>query len=120
MEDEKVIIKELGSSENDDFWKVTRGFYLSVKEGPLVSTMPGDVVRLTPATAKMNFSAQRILPVGLTDPASYEVLHDFKAADENGLWTEFHPGDILELSLEEGIDLMKRFLIKLVKGGIEK
>ena len=116
MEEDKII-KELGSGENDELWKVTRAFYLCVREGPLVPTMPGDVVRLTHATAKMNFAAQRILPVGFSDPGRYEVLEDFKTADEHGLWIEFHPGDILELSLPEGLDLMKKFYVKPLKGG---
>jgi hypothetical protein len=112
-------IIELGSREDDDLYRVTRGFYLSVKAGPPSPVMTGDIVRLTRATARMFFPA-KILPVGLSDPGKYEVIRDFKMPDENGLWIELHTGDILELTFNEALSLMKNFQVKPIRGGTEK
>lgn len=119
IETEEEIITEVGTTEADDLYRVTKSFYLIIRAGPAVAIPVGSVVRLRADTARENFPA-RVLPANLPDPAQYEVIEKFQTADSEGLWITLNVGDVIELSLGEALPLMKGFKIKPKQIGGDK
>ena len=112
---EEEIVKEFESTENDELFKVIRSFQLPVRKGPPVPVQAGNIVRLKHSTARELFPG-KVLPLGLTDPGTYEAIENFRMVDDEKMWVEINSGDKLELTLEEALPLMKQFRIKPTKG----
>lgn len=113
------VVRELGSSPDDCLYKVIRGFFLRVVDGPLVSVSPGDTVRLSYNTAGPLFIEGRILPLSLPEAGRYAAIKNFVHINER-LWVLVEKGDMFKLSLDEALPLLREFKIRLIdeeKGG---
>ena len=93
---------------------VRRGFYLKTRIGPLESVKVSQLVRLEATTAEILFFAGKIEPSELAE--TFEVIHDFCSV-ENGEFVPLEKGDVLKLSRDEAIPLLRTQRVKERKGG---
>lgn len=113
--------QECGSVEGDEIWRVVKPYYAIIRSGPPAIIPVGATIRLRADSARENFSCQRVIPLNLEDPGKYEITEQFKTTDKDGYWVTLNIGDIVELSAEEALPLLRNFKIKRVdEGGDEK
>jgi hypothetical protein len=120
--EEKIPIREwLPPSENSAIqrqyqkFRVIRPFYLKTKSGPPEKVPPGQIIELADpvfitemfCTGKIEPSGNRIIP----ESAEYSAVKSFQCILD-GLYKEVRLLDILELSREEAIPLLKYRKIK--------
>lgn len=115
MDKEKEVIFECGSTESDEVYRLTQSFQLIIRAGPPVAIPVGALVRLRPDSARENF--HRLIPMNLKDPDQYEVVAKFRTVNAEGYWENFNVGDVLELTLEEALPLMRNFKVRPKRGG---
>jgi hypothetical protein len=95
-------------------FKVVRPFFMKVRNGPAIAVKVGEVVELaTPSFITDMFCAGKIEPIepGIPEEGEYSAVKSFQATID-GLFKEIRLLDILELTKEEAIPLLKLRKIK--------
>lgn len=113
---QESVIAEWGiTSDGGRLYEVERPFWLNVKDGPLEAVKKGDIVMLGQRTGQEMFLANKVCPIELGE--IFEALADFRTINSNGEWLEVKRGDILKLSRDEALTLLRRREVKEKKGG---
>ena len=111
VEDE--IIREFsvqrGKAVSGGVFKVIRGFYLQVRNGPNVPVLPGSTCELSQEISTTLFMAGKIEPINL--PREFKVLRNFKATVGDS-YLNLCTGDEVSLEREEALDLMRKGIVK--------
>jgi len=112
---EPIIVDQWVVGEGGKLMVVIRPFFLNTKLGPPTPVQKGWLVRVDPKVGEQLFFAAKAEPVELSD--TFEVIRSHITVDENGEWLSLEKGDILSLSREEAIPLLRQQKIKERKGG---
>jgi hypothetical protein len=105
---------EFGIREQDgETWKVTHPFLLNTKLGPLASIPEGSLVHLAYKTGREAFLDGRVEPILLGEV--FEVVRAFQTV-KDGEWVDLAPGDVIKLTREEALHLLRQGKIKEKKG----
>jgi hypothetical protein len=111
---QEVIVEEFGSTADDPVHKVVHGFYLRTRNGPLEVLMPGQLVRLTPATAMEAFQGFQIEPLEIGE--LFTVVRPIQIVGSDGCWICAGIGDEVRLSKTEAIDFLRKGAVREKKG----
>ncbi len=98
------IIKEyavsLGESPSGGVFRVLRGFYMKVVNGPNVEIKPRQLCELGKESATALFCIGKVEPMHI--PSEFKVMKNFRMTVD-GLYVSLRPGDIVELDREEAL-----------------
>ncbi len=112
--EEQETICELGvTPETGVPYEVTRPFYLKICDGPLVALKKGQRVFLELRTGKEMFFSRKVVPIELGK--TFEVIVPFQVVKE-GKYLYLDRGDIIKLTQEEAIPLLRKQEIKEKRG----
>jgi hypothetical protein len=93
---------------------VTRAFMMKVLDGPLVRAEAGEVVFLSPELGNELFFSGKVIPCELGE--HYEAVKDFQVV-QGGEYFRVKKGDVVKLSRDEAISLLRSGDVKEKKGG---
>lgn len=112
---EQETICEYGvGPESGRLYEVQRDFYLNVCDGPLVAVRKGQRVFLDHRTGNQMFFAKKVIPTEIGE--IFEVLVPFQVV-RDGKYLYLERGDIVKLTQEEAISLLRKQEIKEKRGG---
>lgn len=110
MEKEKEFY-EFGCGPEEKAYRVTRSFFLNTRLGPPVSIPKGALVHLSVQTGTEAFFSNMVEPVDLSK--TFEVVHPFRTV-QDGEYLDLDRGDLISLSREEGLVLMRELKVREV------
>lgn len=114
---EEQVVTEFGVTEADGtIWRVVRSFILQVEDGPSTIIGKGQLVRLSRHTGTMCFSTGKVVPWKLGE--HFKVVHPFRIA-KDGLWVDLERDDLLKLTFDEAVPLLREKKIVEEKGDAE-
>jgi len=107
---EEVHYVELGQvEESSSVYRVERAFMMPVRFGPLQRVEPGMLVRLGERLGAEMFGCGRVSPVTLSE--HFEVVCPIRFT-KDGEWIDVVPGDVLKMTPEEALPLLRERKIK--------
>lgn len=114
--EEEAMFAEYGVAwENTKLYRVENPFFLKVCDGPLKPVEVGTLVRLdSNRTGPYLFDGGKVAPVELGE--LFEVTQPYRTVGPGTEYVYLEKGDILKLSREEAIPLLRELKIKEKKG----
>ena len=106
---EESTIYQFGVTNDGRMYRAVQNFYLETTLGPPTIVKKGSRVLLNPRMATELFHSSKIEPLELGE--TFEVIRHFRTA-QKGEWIDLVPGDIVKLSREECLPLLRANLIK--------
>jgi len=103
-------IMEFGQTEEtSQVYRVIKSFWMPVCFGPLQEVRPGMTVRLGERLGAEMFGCGRVSPVTLSE--YFEVIYPIRFV-EDGAWVDLAPGDVVKMTPEEALPLLRERKIK--------
>ena len=108
------IVKEYVVSLGDPgrVFKVIRGFFMKVRNGPTILVEPGTLVELSKESYEMLFSIGKVSPLEI--PSKFKVVVPFRCVI-NSLYSYLRAGDIVELEQEEALKYWRQGFVKPIE-----
>ena len=112
QQEQKPAVKEyslsVGESPSAGIFRVVRGFYLKVVNGPLIEIKPGQQIELSKETYETLFPIGKIEPINI--PEQFKVIKSFRTVID-GRYVDLCPGDIVEFDKPEGLSYWQKGFI---------
>ncbi len=116
--EEAIYQYQFGVTDSDGVpYLAVKDFYLQTLFGPLTLIRKGARVMLSPKTGKELFYSSKVEPETLSDV--FEIIEPIRTV-LNGEWLYAKKGDIVKLTREEALPLLREGKIEEKKGGITK
>jgi hypothetical protein len=116
QQEEKKEFYQFGQRPEDlKPWRSDRSFYLQTCYGPLTPIPVGCIVHLGKQMAQELFSLNKISPVWVGE--KFRALRALRFVSDEGTWIDCRANDIIKLSREEAIPLLREGKIKELEEG---
>ena len=109
--DIEIEFVEFGvARETGEEYVAEHSFLLPISNGPMVSIPVGARVLVSRQTGEQLFYSRQARPVKL--PEVFQVIRQFQKIGPDGEYLNLDVGDILRLTADEAVDLLRRGQVK--------